>query len=106
MKVKKGDTVQVMAGKDRGKRGKVLRVLDRGKKVTVEKANIVKRHTKGQDGYRTGSIVEKEAPLDISNVMLVASNSNRPVRVNFRVEEKDGKRVKVRCSRKLDITLD
>jgi large subunit ribosomal protein L24 len=106
MKVKKGDLVQVMAGKDRGKRGKILRVLDRGKKVTVEKVNMVKRHSKGRDGYRTGTVVEKEAAMDVSKVMLVDGKLNRPVRVNFKVEEKDGKTLKVRWSKKLDITLD
>ena len=106
MKVKKGDLIQVMAGKDRGKRGKILRVLDRGKKVTIEKLNMVKRHSKGRDGYRTGTIVEKEAPMDVSKVQLVDTKLNRPVRVNFKIEEKDGKRIKVRWSKKLDITLD
>jgi large subunit ribosomal protein L24 len=106
MKIRKGDMVQVMVGKDKGKRGKVLRVLERGKRVTVEKINIVKRHTRARDEYRPGGIIEKEAPLDVSNVMLVDSKLGRPVRVNFRVDETDEKRTKVRFSRKHDATLD
>ena len=105
-KIKKGDLVQVMAGKDKGKRGKVLRVLERGQKVTVEKLNIVKRHTKSRDQYRPGGIIEKEAPLDVSKVMLVDVKLNRPVRVNVRVENKGEGTVKVRWSRKHDATLD
>ena len=106
MKIRRGDMVQVMVGKDKGKRGKILRVLDAGKRVTVEKINLVKRHTRARDEYRPGGIIEKEAPLDSSNVMLVDSKLGRPVRVNFRVEEKEGKRIKVRFSRKHDATLD
>ena len=106
MKIRKGDMVQVMVGKDKGKRGKVLRVLGRGERVTVEKINLVKRHTKARDEYRPGGIIEKEAPLDISNVMLVDSKLGRPVRVNFRVDESKEKRTKVRISRKHDATLD
>lgn len=106
MKIRKGDMVQVMVGKDKGKRGKVLKVLDRGNHVTVEKINLVKRHTRAQDEYRPGGIIEKEAPLDISNVMLVDSKLGRPVRVNYRVDETEKKRTKVRISRKHDATLD
>ncbi len=106
MKIRRGDMVQIMVGRDKGKRGKILRVIDEGKRVTVEKINLVKRHTKARDEYRPGGIIEKEAPLDISNVMLVDSKLGRPVRVNFRVEEKKGKRTKVRYSRKHDATLD
>jgi large subunit ribosomal protein L24 len=106
MKIHKGDLVQVMIGKDKGKRGKVLKVLDNGQRVTVEKVNIVKRHTKTQDQYRPGGIIEKEAPVNASNVMLVDNNLNRPVRVNFRLEEKGGKSSKVRYSHKFDVNLD
>ncbi|MBM4372185.1 MAG: 50S ribosomal protein L24 [Deltaproteobacteria bacterium] len=106
MKIRKGDMVQVMVGKDKGKRGKVLRVLENGRRVTVEKINIVKRHTKAQNEVKPGGIVEKEAPVSISNVMLVDAKLGRPVRVNFRVDEVEGKRNKVRFSRKHDATLD
>ncbi len=106
MKIRRGDMVQVMVGKDKGKKGKVLRVLERGQRVTVEKINIVKRHTRAQDEYRPGGIIEKEAPMDVSNVMLLDSKLGRPVRVNFRVDETDEKRTKVRYSRKHDATLD
>jgi large subunit ribosomal protein L24 len=106
MKIRKGDMVQVMVGKDRGRRGKVLKVVEDGKRLMVEKVNIVKRHTKARDQYKPGGIVEKEAPIDVSNVMLIDSKLNRPVRVNYRLEEKGDKHVKVRYSHKFDANLD
>jgi large subunit ribosomal protein L24 len=106
MKIRKGDEVVVMAGKDKGKRGKVLRVLQDGKKVLVEKVNIAKRHTKPTEKDQRGGIQEKEAPLHISNVMLYSSRLGRPVRVNFKVVEQGDKKTKVRYSHKLKEALD
>lgn len=104
-KIKANDTVQILIGRDRGKTGKVLAVLGGGKKVTVEKCNMVKRHQKPDQQYRAGGIVEKEAPIDISNVALVADGG--PVRVGFQIEESEsGKGRKVRHSNKLDRALD
>lgn len=106
MKIRKGDMVQVMVGKDRGKRGKVLKVLKSGTRLTVEKINIVKRHTKARDQLKPGGIIEKEAPIDASNVMLVDTKLSRPVRVNFRLDTKGDTQVKVRFSHKFDANLD
>ena len=83
-KIKKNDTVMVVAGRDRGKTGKVMRVLpDRGR-VVIERLNIVKRHSKPRGAQSPGGIVEKEAPLDISNVMIFCDRCNAPVRVGVK----------------------
>lgn len=106
MKIRKGDEVIVLAGKDRGKRGKVLRVKDGGSRVIVEKLNIVKKHVRPSEKEPRGGIVDKEAALHISNVMLVSAKAGRPVRVNFAEVERGGKKVKVRYSHKLNEALD
>jgi large subunit ribosomal protein L24 len=96
VKIRRGDTVVVVAGKDKGARGKVLSALpDRGK-VIVEGVNRVKRHTRvrqTQRGSKTGGIVTQEAAIDISNVMAVDSDGN-PTRVGYRLDEK-GQKVRI-----------
>ncbi len=99
MKVRKGDTVLVIAGKDKGAKGKVLVAYPRKERVLVEGVNRIKKHTpNSQDerGASTGGIVTQEAPIHVSNVMLVDADGN-PTRVGYRIDE-DGK--KVRVSRK------
>jgi large subunit ribosomal protein L24 len=93
-KIKKGDSVLVVSGRDRGKSGKVTRVLPEKGKVVVERLNIVKRHKKPTGPQGGGGIVEKEAPLDISDVMLLCGKCNKPVRVGKKVLD-DGSRVRV-----------
>ena len=90
-KIKKDDLVKVIAGKDNGKQGKVLHVDTKKNKVTVEGCNMVTKHTKPSAGNPNGGIVNKEAPIDISNVMLVVDG--KATRVGFEV--KDGKKVRV-----------
>jgi large subunit ribosomal protein L24 len=99
MKVKKGDTVLVIAGKDKGQRGKVLTAMPREDKVIVEGVNRVKKHTRirtTQRGAKTGGIVTQEAPIHISNVMVIDSDGN-PTRVGARLDENG---VKTRVSRR------
>ena len=91
MRVKKGDTVVVIAGKDKGKEGKVLAVNVKDNTVLVENVNMVTKHTKPSAANQNGGIVTKEAPLHISNVMLMADG--KATRVGFEV--KDGKKVRV-----------
>ena len=96
MKVKKGDTVLVIAGKDKGSRGKVLTALPREDKVIVEGVNRVKKHTRirtTQRGSKTGGIVTQEAPIHVSNVQVVDSDGNA-TRVGYRTDE-NGKRVRI-----------
>jgi len=93
-KLKKGDEVVVLAGKDKGKRGVVLKVMQELEKIIVENINMVKRHTKGNPMQGTpGGIIEKEMPLDISNVAIWNSVSGKADRVGFKVLE-DGQKVR------------
>ncbi len=80
-KIKKNDLVMVIKGRDRGKTGKVMRVLPDDRKVVVERLNIVKRHSKPRGAQTAGGIVEKEAALRIENVMIFCERCNAPVRV-------------------------
>jgi len=106
MKIKKGDQVLLLSGKDHGKRGRVLRVVKGGEKVVVEKLNIAKKHQKPTEKQPRGGITDKEMPIHISNVMLVSPKVNRPVRVNYKTVERAGKMVKTRYSHKMNEALD
>ena len=90
-KIKKGDTVKVIAGKDNGKEGKVVSVDQKAGKVVVEGINMITKHAKPNAANPNGGIVQKEAPIDGSNVMLV--HNGKATRVGFDV--KDGKKVRV-----------
>jgi large subunit ribosomal protein L24 len=93
-KVRKGDQVQVIAGKDRGKKGKVLRVDRKTSRVVVEHVNMVKRHSKPNPGKGvTGGIVEREGAIAIANVMVISADAGRPTRVGFTFLE-DGRKVR------------
>ncbi|ACL68889.1 50S ribosomal protein L24 [Halothermothrix orenii] len=103
MRVKKGDLVEVIAGKDRGKRGKVLRVIPREDRVIVEGINIVHRHMRPTPDMPQGGIVKNEAPIHISNVMLVCPNCDEKTRIGATYLE-DGQ--KVRKCKKCDEVVD
>jgi len=90
-KIKKDDLDKVIAGKDKGKEGKVLSVDTKNNKVLVEGVNMVSKHSKPSMTNQQGGIIEKEAPIDISNVMYV--HKGKPVRVGFQGEKKDKVRV-------------
>lgn len=92
-RIRKGDTVMVIAGRDRGKSGKVLSVDRAAGKIVVEKLNIVKRHTKPNQKVKQGGILEREAPLAISNVMFLCPVTQKPTRLGMRVQA-DGRRVR------------
>jgi large subunit ribosomal protein L24 len=102
LSVKKGDTVQVISGKDRGLKGRVIQTLPDESRVIVEGANRVKRHTKvsqTQRGSKTGGIITQEAPLHVSNVQVVCPNCHKASRVSHRKDEA-GRSVRVchRCN--------
>jgi len=84
-KIKKGDRVVVLAGKDKGRQGQVLRVIPKDDRVLVAGVNMVKRHTRPSQGDPQGGIKNKEAPVHVSNVAIVDSKGN-PTRVGFRIE--------------------
>ena len=96
MKVKKGDTVLVIAGKDKGAKGKVIAAYPRLDKILVEGVNRVKKHTRirtTQRGAKTGGILTQEAPIHVSNVMVLDSDG-KPTRVGSRIDD-DGRRVRI-----------
>ena len=97
MKIHKGDTVLVIAGKDKGAKGKVLQAYPTRNRVLVEGVNRIKKHTPvstTQRGARSGGIVTQEAPIHVSNVMVVDSDG-KPTRIGYRVDEETGKRIRV-----------
>ena len=103
--VKKGDTVLVIGGKDRGLRGKVLMTMPRENRVLVEGVNRVKKHTKvttTQRGAQAGGIVTQEAPVHVSNVQVVCPNCSKPTRIGYRKND-DGRSTRVcrKCSAEL-----
>ncbi|AAD36555.1 50S ribosomal protein L24 [Thermotoga maritima MSB8] len=93
MRIKKGDLVEVISGKDKGKRGKVLRVIPKENKVIVENVNMVKRHQRPVPQLREGGIIEREAPIYASKVMVVCPACDKRTRVGYRFTE-DGKKVR------------
>jgi len=101
--VKTGDTVQVIRGKNKGRKGKVLRVIPAENRVVVEGVNMVKRHRRPTGQMMQGGIIDQEAPLDASKVMLVCNACGRPTRSGRRFLE-DGRKVRVcgRCGEVID----
>jgi large subunit ribosomal protein L24 len=102
-RIKKNDTVMVIAGRERGKTGKVLRVIASKDRALIEQLNLVKRHQKARGPQSAAGIVEKEAPLHLSNLMIMCDKCNAPVRMGKRVLD-DGHSVRVcrRCGEQLD----
>jgi large subunit ribosomal protein L24 len=102
--IKKNDQVKVIAGKEKGKTGKILTVLPKKGCVIIEKVNFVKRHTRPSGQARQGGILEKEAPIHISNVMVVCNKCNSPVRVGQKTLE-EGKKARYckKCGELLDL---
>lgn len=112
LKVKKGDLVQVLAGKDRGKQGRVLEARPDEGRVIVENLNVVKRHTRprplrdssrmGQVQVAPGGVIDKPAPIAVSNVMVVCPVCKRPTRIGVVVKDLKGERRRVRVCRRAD----
>ena len=102
MHFKTGDKVVVISGKDKGKEGKIIKVLRNENRVVVEGVNVVKKHVKG-NGQQAGSITEVEAAIHASNVMIVDPKTNKPTRIGHSIN-KDGK--KIRVTKKSNSSLD
>ena len=112
MRIRKGDLVHILSGKDRGKQGRVIQARPQDGRVVVENLNIVKRHTRprpikdssrmGGQQVTPGGVIEKPAPIPISNVMLVCPTCNRPTRVGMTVKEIKGGKVHVRVCKRAD----
>jgi large subunit ribosomal protein L24 len=112
MKIRKGDLVQVLSGKDRGKQGRVLEARPKEGRVVVENLNMIKRHTRprpmsnpsrmGAPQIQPGGVIEKSGPIEVSNVMVVCPACRRPTRTGVVVREIKGRREKVRVCRRAD----
>ena len=112
MKIRKGDVVHILSGKDRGKEGRVLDAMPKDRKVIVENLNVVKRHTRprplkdssrmGGPQMAPGGIIEKAAPVPVGNVMLVCPVCRRPTRVGTLVKETKDGRARVRVCKRAD----
>ncbi len=103
VKIRKDDLVQVISGKDKGKRGKILKVIPKENKVLIQGINIVKRHQRPIPQLREGGIIEREAPIYASKVMIVCPSCDRPTRVGAKFLE-DGTKVRVckKCGEVID----
>ena len=103
MNIRKNDSVMVIAGRERGKTGKVLRVIPEDDRVIIERVNMVKRHVRARGPQQPGGILEKEASIHVSNVMLMCDKCNAPVRAGTKILGTDEKiRVCRRCGEALD----
>jgi large subunit ribosomal protein L24 len=108
LKIRRDDTVRIIAGKDKGRTGRVLRVDPKKERVYVEGANIIKRHTRPrtlrdtQRAQELGGIVEKEGPIHVSNVMLVDVESNEPTRVGITRDDGRRRRISKKTGKEID----
>ncbi|MBN1631290.1 MAG: 50S ribosomal protein L24 [Thermoleophilia bacterium] len=101
-RIKKGDTVEVVQGKENGKRGKVLHVLAGEERIVVERVNFIKRHIRPSKKQPQGGVIEREASMHISNVKLVCPSCNQAVRVGVRMDGPD----KIRYCKKCNVQVD
>jgi len=101
MKIRKGDTVLIISGKDRGKTGKVLNVFPREEKVVVEGTNIRKKHVRPRRSGEKGQIVEMPAPLSISNVKLICPKCSKATRVGYKIAEEKKYRICKKCGQEI-----
>lgn len=101
MKIKKDDTVLIISGKDRGKKGKIIRALPKERKVVVEGVNIRKKHIRPRRAGEKGQIVEMPAPIDVSNVMIICPKCGKPTRVGYKIGEKKKYRICKKCSQEI-----
>ena len=101
--VRRGDTVAVIAGRERGKRGKVLRVLPEAGRVVVEKINMMKKHQRPTQKLRQGGIIEREGPLALSNVLPICARCDKPSRTGIKTLA-DGRKIRIckRCGEAID----
>ena len=106
MNIKKGDTVRVLSGKDKGKEGQVVRSLPSKQRVVVEKVNMVKKAMRPTQQNPQGGISTMEAPIHVSNVMVVCSACAKPTKVGYKYIESEGKQKKVRFCKKCNEVME
>lgn len=100
MKIRKGDTVLIISGKDRGRKGKVIRALPKEGKVVVEGMNIRKKHIRARREGEKGQIVEIPAPMDVSNVKLICKKCGKPTRTSYKIKKNQKIRICKKCGKK------
>ncbi len=101
MKIKKGDTVLIISGKDRGKKGKILKAFPKKRKVLIEGVNLKKKHQKPKKTGEKGQIIEKPASISVSNVKLICSKCNKAVRIGYKIAGKKKYRICKKCNKQI-----
>ena len=101
MKIKKGDTVLILSGKDRGRTGKIEKVLPKKKKVIIDGINIIKKHVRPRKQKQKGEIVEVSAPFDVSNTKLICPKCNKPARVGYKIVDDKKIRICKKCGEEI-----
>ncbi len=101
MKIKKDDTILIITGKDKGKKGKVIEVFPRQNKITIEGANLVKKHRRPRNEKEKGQIVELPRPISVSNVKLICPKCSKASRIGYRLTEKGKYRVCKKCNQEI-----
>ena len=101
MKIHKGDTVLIISGKDRGKKGKVLRAFPRERKILVEGVNLIRKHQRPRKEGEKGQIIQLPKPIDVSNAKLICPKCGKPTRVGYKIAEKQKFRVCKKCGQEI-----
>lgn len=101
MRIKKGDTVLIISGKDKGKKGKILEVLSKEGKILVEGVNLMKKHQKPKKTGEKGQIIQLPKPIDVSNVKLICLKCGKPTRIGYKIVEKKKYRTCKKCGQEI-----
>ncbi|XOB42544.1 MAG: 50S ribosomal protein L24 [Candidatus Nealsonbacteria bacterium] len=101
MKIKKGDTVLVISGKNKGKKGKILKAFPQKNKVLIEGVNLIKKHQKPKKSGEKGQIIEKPAPINVSNVKIICSKCNKATRVGYKLVGDKKYRICKKCNKQI-----
>jgi len=101
MKIHKGDTVLIISGKDRGKKGKVLKVLPKENKILVESVNLKKKHQKPKKSGEKGQVITKPAPIDASNVKIICSKCGKAARLGYKIVDEKKYRICKKCGQEI-----
>ena len=101
MKIKKGDTVLVISGKDKGKKGKILKAFPKKRRVLIEGVNLMKKHQKPKKTGEKGQIIEKPASISVSSIKLICSKCNKAVRVGYKIADNKKYRICKKCNKQI-----
>ena len=101
MKIKKGDTILVISGKNKGKKGKILRAFPKERKVLIDGVNLMKKHQKPKKTGEKGQIIEKPAPISVSNTKLICSKCSKAVRVGYKIINNKKYRICKKCNKQI-----